>query len=125
MATGLTQRMLYWGLPCTLTPTDTRIETMTHLLFAGHKFYPNGGISDLVAQGTPEELQAYFVDNAEAIACGNYIDNWGQIGNASTLQCEMKGLLDGDPQILDGLEPKQAQASWEVVSPVKSPGLGR
>lgn len=66
---------------------------MKHLLFAGHNFYPKGGISDLVAIGELEDLQAHFLVNAKEIANGASIDNWGQIVKAETLECVLWGEL--------------------------------
>ena len=66
---------------------------MTHLLFAGHAYYPAGGIDDLVARGTVDELKRYFEEHAQEIAdrTNRYVDNWGQIVDASTMECVLRG----------------------------------
>lgn len=66
---------------------------MTHVLFAGHCYYPQGGISDLVARGSVDELKSYFQNNAKKIARGNYIDLWAQIVRSDTLECVLWGEL--------------------------------
>lgn len=87
---------------------------MTHLLFAGHNYYPNGGIADLFARGTIEDLKKYFQENAEAISgSGGYIDNWGQIVSADTLECVLLGELDHDGRDLG----KPGVAVWYDTPP--------
>lgn len=89
--------------------TASQGTNMTHLLFAGHKYYPDGGIADLVARGTIDELKKYFQENAKAIAGpGGYIHNWGQIVNAETLECVLWGELSDDKTEI--CEP--AEAIW-------------
>ena len=87
---------------------------MTHLLFAGHSCYPRGGIDDLVARGTVDELKVYFQDNAKRIARdGGYIRNWGQIFRVDTLECVLWGELDNE--INDLSEP--GLATWHDTPP--------
>lgn len=69
-------------------------DEVTYLLFAGHSYYPKGGIKDLRARGTVEELKAIFLRDAKKIADGQYIDNWGQIVNASTLEVVLEGRVE-------------------------------
>lgn len=58
-----------------------------YLLFAGHHYYPNGGMSDLQARGdTPAHLMRHFKSNAKGIAGASYIDNWGQIVDTMTMK---------------------------------------
>lgn len=66
---------------------------MTHVLFAGHRYYPQGGISDLVVRGTADELKSCFQYNAKKIARGDYINLWAQIVRADTLECVLWGEL--------------------------------
>lgn len=67
---------------------------MTHLLFAGHNYYPKGGIDDLVSSGTVDELKDYFQKNSKKIASASgYINNWGQIVNPETMLCVLWGSL--------------------------------
>ncbi|MCH7696295.1 MAG: hypothetical protein IIB73_08390 [Proteobacteria bacterium] len=57
-------------------------EKAKYLLFAGHHYYPRGGIDDLRADADSiKALEDWFFDNAIIIAKdgGGYIDNWGQI----------------------------------------------
>lgn len=62
-----------------------------YLLFAGHNYYPDGGVRDLVASAdTVEELQQYFIDHAEEIA-QSYINNWGQIVEHSSMEVVLSG----------------------------------
>ena len=63
---------------------------MTHILFAGHHYYPAGGMHDLHMRGTVDELKAYFVACKGDVANGSYIDNWGQIVRADTLDIELR-----------------------------------
>ena len=87
---------------------------MTHLLFAGHSCYQRGGIDDLVARGTVDELKVYFQDNAKRIARdGGYIRNWGQIVRVDTLECVLWGELDNE--INDLSEP--GLATWHDTPP--------
>lgn len=57
----------------------------THALFAGHHYYPSGGMQDLHMRGSIDELKAYFVACKDDVADGSYIDNWGQIVRLDTL----------------------------------------
>lgn len=83
---------------------------MTHLLFAGHHYYPKGGIDDLVARGSIEELKQYFQTRAQDIADrrGGYIDNWGQIVDATTMLCVLRGEM----------AEEHATPEWEKVDPL-------
>lgn len=67
---------------------------MEYLLFAGHHYYPHGGIDDLQARGDIEYLKAYFLEHAAEIANESYIDNWGQIVDAITLRCVLVGEVE-------------------------------
>lgn len=65
---------------------------MTYILFAGNRYYPQGGIFDICGRGTVDELKLYFQEHAKEIAVNN-IDNWGQIVEAETLKCVCFGTL--------------------------------
>ncbi len=85
---------------------------MTHVLFAGHRFYPNGGIDDLVARGTVDELKAYFQAHAKDIAGYSYVDNWGQIVDAATLECVAWGRCESTHDLLEARD-----AEWVTTPP--------
>lgn len=72
----------------------------THALFAGHHYYPGGGMNDLCAQGSVDELKLYFKRHKQKIAGDSYIDNWGQIVCIGTFEvfeeCDRWG-GNGDP----------------------------
>ena len=66
-----------------------------YLLFAGHNYYPRGGVGDLVTSAdTVEELQQYFVDHAYDIANDGSIDNWCDIVEHSTMKSVLKGKVE-------------------------------
>lgn len=65
-----------------------------YLLFAGHRYYPRGGMKDLCFRGTQDECKKYFLLHAGDIAHESYIDNWGQIVDMSTLEIIAYGALD-------------------------------
>lgn len=82
----------------------------SHLLFAGHHYYPRGGVQDLVARGTVEELKRYFQDNAKDIAEDNYIDNWGHIVNGQSMLIEWYGELRTGKEIAEWCVPPEQAA---------------
>lgn len=85
---------------------------MTHVLFAGHNYYPKGGIDDIVARGTVDELKVYFQAHAKDIANYSYVDNWGQIVDAATLECVLWGECESTPD-LEGAQ----EAVWFTTPP--------
>lgn len=65
---------------------------MRYILFAGHNYYPCGGMRDMVFEAdTMDECQRYFADHARDIARCNDISNWGQIVERSTLKVVLYG----------------------------------
>lgn len=72
-------------------------ELGEYLLFAGHCYYPKGGMDDLVATGTIEELKEYFLVNARDIAAGSYVHNWAEIVETKTLRVVLKGMVSALP----------------------------
>lgn len=65
-----------------------------HHLFAGHNYYPAGGMDDLFHTGTLESCMDSFSSKREEIAHrhgGGYTDNWCQIVRASDMKVVMRG----------------------------------
>lgn len=68
---------------------------MRYLLFAGHDYYPDGGIDDLRHQAdTIDELKQYFKDNHRDISGHSYTSNWGHIVDAETFKVALRGSAD-------------------------------
>lgn len=90
------------------------------LLFAGHHYYPEGGIDDLKASGTIEECKAFFDTHRREIADG-YVLNWGQIVRASDLAVMLRGEVkyDGAPvwREPDAAEDEQASSGGANLPP--------
>jgi len=58
-----------------------------YLLFAGHRYYPEGGIADYWGSwNSTSEANNWFHNNSKVISRGNYIDNWGQIVDRDTFE---------------------------------------
>ena len=58
-----------------------------YLLFAGHNYYPKGGIDDFHGSfKSIMEAKEWFYTNLRVIN-DNYIDHWGQIVERETLKC--------------------------------------
>lgn len=65
-----------------------------YLLFAGHRYYPNGGFNDYKMRGTIEECKEYFKKEYKKISNNSYIDNWAQIVDSETLKVVETGEMD-------------------------------
>ena len=71
------------------------MEDKKYLLFAGNTYYPQGGMHDLkYSAATIDECKKYFVENAEEISNGTYINNWCHIVDASNLNIVVTGELE-------------------------------
>lgn len=57
-----------------------------YFLFAGHCYYPFGGIDDLKFRGHLNACKRWFARNANIISDSGSIDNWAQIVDSQTLK---------------------------------------
>ena len=64
---------------------------MKYLLFAGHNYYPEGGVKDYRMQGTVEECKKWFEEHKRDISAGSYVDNWAQIVDEETFDIVLYG----------------------------------
>ena len=73
---------------------NPQMTATRYWLFAGHKFYPLGGMGDLVFIGTLAECRDYFETHDDVIAGrgnGGYVDNWGEIYDSAARAVVARG----------------------------------
>ena len=51
-----------------------------YYLFAGHRYYPEGGMDDFRGEfESIEDAKRWYEDNEQLISGDSYIDNWGHV----------------------------------------------
>jgi len=71
-----------------------------YLMFAGHKYYPEGGSSDFRGKfKTIKDAKQYFRDNKETISGNSYPDVWADIVNYKTIESVLFGTINEENKI--------------------------
>ena len=75
-----------------------------YILFAGHHYYPRGGMFDFHTIDTLEACMEYFAKEKQRIAGHSYCDNWGHIVDPKSLKIVRFGSCNEQGEVVWGEE---------------------